>query len=63
MLRAFLILLSFMTDYELLANVAQRAFAQGLINASLLGCIGGLLAVRRWLANRSQAGSTFGSGQ
>ena len=52
MLRAFLILLSLMTDYEVIADVAQRALALGLTTASILGCIGASFAVRCWLAKR-----------
>jgi hypothetical protein len=59
MLRAFMILLSLMTDREVIADVAQRAFVTGLINASVLGCMGAGLALRRWLANRSQTSPTI----
>lgn len=54
MLRAFLILLSLMTDYDVIRDVAQCAFVLGLVDASVLGCIGAGLGVRHWLANRDQ---------
>jgi hypothetical protein len=57
LLRAFLILLSFITDHETVTDIGHGAFTLGLVNVSLLCCIGIGLAVRYWLVNRSQADS------
>jgi len=58
MLHALLLLLAFVTDCEALSDIAHRALTLGLVNVSLLCCISAWLAVRRWLASRSQAHSS-----
>ena len=47
MLHAFLLLLSCMTDYETVQDLAHGAFTAGLVNMSALGCIGAVIALRR----------------
>ena len=52
MLRALLFLLSCDTDGEIIADLAHRALIMGLVNVSVLGCIGVRIAIGHWLANR-----------
>jgi hypothetical protein len=54
MLRALLFLLSCDTDGEIIADLAHRALIMGLVNVSVLGCIGVRIAIGHWLANRGQ---------
>lgn len=55
MVRALFVLLLLLADYETVTGIAQVAFRLGVVNASILACIGGPLAIRHWLANRDQA--------
>jgi len=59
MLRAFLFLLSIVTDYETLADIARYSFMVAVVSAIVLGCVGACLALRYWLAsgNRANAGA------
>lgn len=54
MLRAFMLLLSIVADYETWADVARYAFLVAAVNASALGWVGACLAVRHWLATRNR---------
>jgi hypothetical protein len=54
MLRVFLLLLSFFTDYEAVAGVAHRILTAGLVNVSILWCVGVSLIARQRLVNRRQ---------
>ena len=47
MMRALLFLLSCLSDYETVRDVAQGAFTAGLVNMSALCCIGTAFALRR----------------
>lgn len=47
MLRALLLLLSCLADYETVREIAQGAFTAGLVNLGALSCVGTLFAVRR----------------
>ena len=47
MLRAFMLLLSCLADYETARDLAQGAFTAGLVNMSVLCCTGAILALRR----------------
>lgn len=47
MLHAFLLLLSCLTDYETVRDLAHGAFTAGLVNMSALCCIGAVIALRR----------------
>ena len=47
MLRALLLLLSCLTDYDSVRNLAHGAFTAGLVNTSVLCCTGTILALRR----------------
>jgi len=51
MLRTFFFLLSFVTDYETVMTIPHLAFTIGLVSASILGCAGIRLAVRKKPAN------------
>ena len=53
MLHALLLLLSCATDCEIIADLAHRALVMGLVNVSVLGCIGVRISIGHWLANRS----------
>ena len=46
MLRAFLLLLSCLADYETVRDLAQGAFTTGLMNMSVLCGTGAVLALR-----------------
>ena len=63
MLCVFFLLLSFITDNETVSDIGYGAFTLGLVNVSVLCCIGIGLAVRHWLANRSQPDSAVRSDQ
>jgi len=52
MLRAFLLLLTFLTDYEAMADFAHGTLTTGLVNLRILSCIGLCLIARRWLSLR-----------
>lgn len=52
MLRAFFFLLSFLTDYQTLIDIADTALILGLVNVGVLGCFGIRFAIRHSLANR-----------
>ena len=54
MLHALLLLLSCVTDCEIIANLAQRALVLGFVNVGVLGWIGLRIAIGLWLANRGQ---------
>jgi len=47
MLRAILVLLSCVTNYETVRDLAQGAFTAGLVNMSALCCIGTAFVLRR----------------
>ena len=47
MMRALLLLLSCLGDYETIRDLAHRAFTAGLVTMSLLCCIGTAFALRR----------------
>ena len=47
MMRALLLLLSCLADYETVRDLAQGAFTAGLVNMSALGCTVAVLALRR----------------
>jgi len=47
MMRALLLLLSCLTDYETTRNLAQSVLTAGLVNMSALGCMGTIFALRR----------------
>lgn len=49
MMRALLLLLSCLADYETVKGLAHGAFTAGLANMSVLCCIGTAIAVRRRL--------------
>jgi len=57
MLQAFLFLLSYLTDYQAVADVAHRILAAGLANVSILCCFSACLFIRHRLSNRRQAAS------
>lgn len=46
MLRAFLLLLSCLADYETVRDLAHGAFTAGLLNMSVLCCTGAILTLR-----------------
>ena len=52
MMRAFLLLLSCFADYETMRDLAHGAFTSGLVNASVLCCMGTIFASRRKLFRR-----------
>lgn len=47
MLRAFLLLVSCLANYETLRDLAQGAFTAGLMSMSALCCMGTVIALRR----------------
>ena len=47
MLRAFLLLLSCVADYETVRDFAQGAFTAGLVNMTVLCCTGAIFTLRR----------------
>ena len=47
MMRALLLLLSCLADYETMRDLAHGAFMVGLANMSVLCCIGTAFALRR----------------
>jgi hypothetical protein len=47
MMRALLLLLSCLADYETVRDLARGAFTAGLVNTSVLCCIGTAFALRR----------------
>ncbi len=49
MLRAFFLLLPVIADYETMTGIAQAALRLGVVNASILACIGVPLMIRGWL--------------
>ncbi len=52
MLHALMLLISALTDYQTMSDLAQGAFSMGVANVSLLGCIAAGLALRRWKLTR-----------
>ena len=52
MLRAFFFLLSFLTDYQTLIDIADTALILGLVNVGVLSCFGIRFGIRHSLANR-----------
>ena len=52
MLHALLLLISCLTDYETVRDLAQSAFTAGLVNMSALFCIGMVFMLRRRQLNR-----------
>lgn len=52
MLRAFFFLLSFLTDYQTLIDIADIALISGLVNVGVLSCFGIRFGIRHSLANR-----------
>lgn len=55
MLHAFLILLSLLTDHEVMADLARCAFVASFANVGLVGLIGACLVMRRRLVHSQQA--------
>lgn len=47
MMRALLLLLSCLADYETVRDLARGAFLAGLVNTSVLCCIGTAFVLRR----------------
>jgi len=47
MLHALLILLSLVTDQEVMADFAHCAFASSFVSVGILGVVGGCLVIRR----------------
>lgn len=47
MMRALLLLVSCLADYETMRDFAQGAFMAGLVNLSVLCCIGTVFILRR----------------
>lgn len=47
MMRALLLLLSSLADYETMRDLARGAFTAGLVNMSVLCCIGTVFILRR----------------
>lgn len=47
MMRALLLLLSCLADYETVQGLARTVFTAGLVNVSVLCCIGTAVATRR----------------
>lgn len=47
MLRALLLLLSCLANYETVADLAHGAFTAGLANLTVLCCVGTVFVVRR----------------
>lgn len=47
MMRALLLLLSCLADYETVRDLVHGAFTAGLVNISLLCCVGTVFALRR----------------
>ena len=52
MLRAFFFLLSFLTDYQTLIEIAHIALILGLVNVGVLSCFAIRFGIRHSLANR-----------
>jgi hypothetical protein len=52
MLRGFFFLLSFLTDYQTLTDIADIALILGLVNVGVLSCFGVGFGIRHSLANR-----------
>jgi len=52
MLRIFFFLVSLITDYETVSDLAHRAFTVGLVTVGILGVIAVRLGSRGWLAKR-----------
>ena len=59
MLRTLLFLLSFITDNEFMADIAHNAFLLGVIDASVLVCVGAFLAARYGLTSRRTSNATL----
>ena len=47
MMRALLLLLSCLADYETVQGLARSALTAGLVNVSVLCCLGTAIATRR----------------
>jgi hypothetical protein len=47
MMRALLLLLSCLADYETIQNLARGVFTSGLVNMGAFFCIGAVFVVRR----------------
>jgi hypothetical protein len=52
MLRAFFFLLSFLTDYQTLIDIAHIALILDLVNVGVLSCFGIRFGTRHSIANR-----------
>ena len=52
MLRAFFFLLSFLTDYQTLIDIADTALILGLVIVGVLSCFGIRFGISHSLANR-----------